>query len=144
MLPEGLHFFLSHDAHTIAILGTGRSDGTNGIFPSLAPREVTIPYVVYSQIVGSSPANTLQGRNQFQEARYRFRCYAADYKTAKRLAEAVKLALDGVQTDLNDGSRLENSLFILEADTVEPQLRGTVYGTHVDFIFHYIDATVNP
>jgi hypothetical protein len=144
MLPEGLYYLLSHDSNVLALVGTSRSDNTTGIFPSLAPREVTLPYVVFGQIVGGSPANSFDGRNQFQEARYRFRCYAADYKTAKRLAEAVKLALDGLLTTLNDGTRVEGAQYILEADQVEPALRGTIYGTNVDFMIRYVDLTTVP
>jgi len=144
MLPEGLHFLLANDTNVKAIVGVSRSDGTSGVFPSLAPREVTIPYVVFNQIVGSSPANSLDGRNIYQEVRYRFRCYAADYKTAKRLAEAVKLALDGLLATLNDGTPVQGADFIMEADSVEPALRGTIYGTNVDFAIRHIDLTVTP
>jgi hypothetical protein len=143
MLPEGIHYLLSHDTTIKGIVGSPRSDGTSGIFPVLAPREVTVPYIVFSQIT-AFPNITLEGNNQYQEARYRFRCYAADYKTAKRLAEALKLLLGGLLATLQDGTEVQGIWLVLEADTVEAMLRGTIFGVHVDFMIHFVDQTISP
>lgn len=142
MLEEGFERLLTADAGVKALLGSARSDGTNGMFANLAPKEVTIPYIVYEKLSGD-PNETLEGLNKFQTARFRFKCYAADYPTAVKLAHKVRMALGGFAGTLADvdATPLQNALPIFESDLPEEfALRATIWGRVIDFEFCFVDT----
>jgi hypothetical protein len=131
MLLEGIYARLAADAGLVA-LGAG-------VFPSLAPKESSLPFVVYSQ-VGGATVNSLDGANRLQSARLRFSCYGTSYSAAKKLAAAVKASLNGLVVTLSDGSKVEGCWLEFEADDSEADLQGTVFSSHVDFSLMFVDV----
>lgn len=143
MLEEGLVALLAGNAGVSTLLGTHRSDGTNGIFALEALKDVTVPYIVYEQ-VSSDPNETMEGLNKFQGARYRFKCYAADYPTAARLCHAVRMCLGGFIGTLadKDSTPVQYCTPVFEgALPVEASLRATILGRAIDFALLFVDTT---
>lgn len=146
MLVEGLQTLLSADATMQTLLGTPatRSDETTGLFPSIAmaSSDLTMPYIVYQQISGEGDVVSMQGTNALQVARWRFSCYGNTYKQAKVLAKTLKLLLISVNGALPGAAtktQLQGSWFRLEADDIEPIPHGTIFATHLDFEFRFVD-----
>src|SRR5260370_13464308 len=96
MFAEGLVAFLAADSGVNGILGTpaSRGDKTNGVFPNIAIKEATMPYIVYLHI-SARPVISFAGPNRLTYARWLLSCYGAPYGTAKTLAEKIKRALNG-------------------------------------------------
>lgn len=137
IFQDGLQEFLAAQPLLTALLGTSRGDKTDGIFPMLALRQATLPYLVYQRITGA-PVLSLQGANQLQDSRFRFSCYAASQRGAVQLAEALKFVLATWTGTLPNGIAVQNVMQLLEADDVESIPNGTVYAVHLDFSFQYL------
>jgi Protein of unknown function (DUF3168) len=131
MLLEGVYQRLSTDAGVTAIAG-------DRVYPGLAEKEAALPYCVYTQ-VGASPVTSFDGNNRLQDARVRFSCYAAEYKASKQLANAIKNSLAGLAATLSDGTEVQGAWLEFEGDNVERDTEGTIFGSHVDFVFHFVD-----
>jgi|SRR5579859_107698 len=146
MFAEGLVAFLAADSGVSGILGTpaSRGDKTNGVFPNIAIKEATMPYIVYLQI-SARPVISFAGPNRLTYARWRLSCYGASYGSAKTLAQKVKRALNGFQgpwTDSSPSVTYVGSTWLLsESDTAEPIPHGTIWAVHVDFEFWFNDNT---
>lgn len=142
MLEEGLEKLITADAGVKALLGSNRSDGTNGLFANLAVKQPTIPYIVYEKL--SNEFNeSLEGLNKFQISRFRYKCYAADYPTAVKLSHKLLLALGGFAGTLADADAtpLQNAQPIFYADLPpEASLRATIWGRVIDFEFCFVDT----
>jgi hypothetical protein len=138
LFEDGLFTFLSSDSGVQALVGTARGDGTKGVFPTLAPDAATLPYCVYVQ-VSAEPVLAFEGVNRFQYSRYRFSCYGATFKSAKQLARAIVSALNGFLGTWSNGIQIQGSYLELEAHNAEAVPHGTIYSTHVDFRFCWVD-----
>jgi hypothetical protein len=138
MFQDGLQSFLTAQPLITALLGTSRSDLTKGVFPMLAVRQATLPYLVY-QRVGGKPAYSYQGANRWQDARFRFSCYAASQRGSVLLAEAIKLVFAMWTGTLPDGTPVQNVMLELEADDAESIPNGTIFAVHLDYSFQYLD-----
>ncbi len=136
MFVEGLVSLLANDAGVKPLLQPSppRKDGTNGVFPNVAPDEVNLPYIVYTQVHRENILS-YQGVNRLQFLRFQISCYAANYKASKTLAMKARLLLDGFVGTLSDGSLLEQTIPQSEHDAPEAVFKGTVYGTHLDYLF---------
>ena len=141
MLVEGLVAYLPTVAQLAAGLNMPRSDGTTPIWPGIAPDEALMPYITFVQ-VGRATILSYDGINRLQQAKFRFSCYAASYRSAKYLAEYLKGALDGLVMLLPDGTPLESTEAGTEADDIETDMKATVYSTHLDYTFVYVDVNV--
>ena len=142
MLVQGIHYVLSHDTGVKALVGTPatRTDGTEGMWPVFAPDSCNVPYIVYSQISGEPTTTSFEGTNRLQTARWRFSCYGANYKSAKLLQKAVKMALISLLGVLPAGNAEVRGAWVsLEADEAESLPHGTLYTCHIDFEFLYYD-----
>lgn len=75
------------------------------IYPNLLPAEATLPAIVY-QRVSTTPEYYLTGSANLDHTRIQVSSWAKTYRTAKQLATAVRLALEGagflVVMDLDD------------------------------------------
>ena len=139
MLLAGVYQLLSTNAGMVAALNIGsRSDGTTGIFPGLAAKDATLPYVVMTQ-VGAEAVTSLGGINRLQFARLRFSCHAMSYLGAKTIARSIKSALNGLLMTLSDGSRVEGAELVMEIDSVAESLQANVFSTHIDFYVCFVD-----
>ena len=127
---EGIYQRISTDSGIVA--------AGAGVYPSLAPKESELPYVVYTQ-VGGGNVSSFDGPNRLQPARVRFSCYAASYGAAKNLAAAVKTSLSGLLVTLSEGTKVQGSWVEFEADDAEADLQGTVFACHVDISFMFVD-----
>lgn len=141
MLIEGIQTYLAADAGMQAQLGTpgARSDKTNGIFPTLAPSQVPMPYVVAQQVSGNPLQESMQGTGRLQTNRWRFSCYGSTYRNAKLLAQALRNALLSMNGALSGSVEIHGAWLKLEADDAEPIPHGTIYATHCDFEFNFMD-----
>jgi hypothetical protein len=139
MLLAGVYQLLSTNAGMVAALNVGsRSDGTTGVFPGLAPKEASLPYVVVGQL-GAESVTSFSGVNRLQWARLRFGCHAMSYLGAKTIARSIKAALNGLLMTLSDGSRVEGAEVVMELDSVEESLQANVFSTHIDFYVCFVD-----
>jgi hypothetical protein len=130
-LLEGIYARLAADAGIIAL--------SAGVYPALAPKESSLPFVVYSQ-VGGATVSSLDGANRLQSARLRFSCYGTAYADAKKLSAAVKSSLNGLAVTLSDGTKVEGCWLEFETDDSEADLQGTVFASHVDFNLMFVDV----
>lgn len=138
MFQVGLFEFVTSQPTITAILGATRTDNTTGFFYMIGISQAQLPYMVYQRISGA-PSRTMLGANAYQYSRWRFSCYAASQLQAAQLAEALKLVFAAWIGMLPDGTVVENVVQEFEADDIETALRGTIYATHVDFTFNYVD-----
>jgi hypothetical protein len=145
MIVESLQAALAADAGCQVLLGTPatRSDRTNGIFPVQAPDAVPMPYLVLSQVSGEPQTIAFEGTNALQQNRWRFSCYGSTYKNAKTLAKSVKFALLALNGQQTGSAFVMGSWLKLEADDAEPITRGTLWSTHLDFDFHFVDGDIS-
>ncbi len=141
MLVQGLFNLMLTNAGIQAVVGkpTQRSDGAPGIFPLLAPKEVTVPYVVYQQIDGK-PITSLAGPNATQHAVFLVMCFAADYPTLKLLAKAVKSLFNGFTGTLSDTSIVRSCFTYDRGDDMNADLKGTIYKTRIDVEMVFTDT----
>ncbi len=140
MFQEGLFAFLKNQSSITAILGTSRGDNSTGIFPVLAPPETTLPYITFMRISGYQPS-TLQGGNALQIARFRFSLYGASQKQATQLAKALKDLFAGWTGTFSDGTVVQNVLYEFEMDDTESVPHGTIFASHVDYSFSYVEPS---
>jgi hypothetical protein len=92
-----------------------------------------LPAVVYSQIGGRRP-QTMDGTGGLNDGRYQFSCQALDYKTAKQLSQAVRLALENLAGLIGTTVTLGTQL-ITERDTYDSV--GLKFMCDIDFhIWH--------
>lgn len=141
MFQEGLFAYLSGQTSLTTLLGTSRSDKTNGIFPIQALSNAVLPYIVYQQVSGAPVYTLVEGANKFTMARFRLSVYASSQKDATVLSVVLRNLLKnfvGTFTDL-DATVVENTMLELEADDAESVPHGTIYARHQDYSFHYID-----
>lgn len=138
MLLAGIYSLLTADAGMQAVLGTSRADGTTGVFPGLAEKQVALPCCVMTQI-SQKPVTSFGGVNRLQFARLRFSNYAASFLAAKTLAQAVKNALNGLRTTLNEGTEVQFVELVTEFDGVEAALQGNEFATFTDFNVCFVD-----
>jgi hypothetical protein len=134
VLVDALQALLTTDPGTVGYLGTpsGRSDSTNGVFPTQAPDSPTMPYIVYSQNDGNPLAENMTGTPPLRQARFMFSCYGSTYKSAKKLAMAVKtVMLAALPTTLpsTQGVWLRR-----ESDDKIPIGKGTMFVTDLTFL----------
>jgi Protein of unknown function (DUF3168) len=120
LIADGIFQLLSDNAALSALLAPSgsRSDGTSGVFSIIGPKEVNLPYVVFQQI-SLVPVISFDGVNELQEGLWQFSCYAASYKTARLVADAVANVLNGFLGVLADGTLVEGVYPEAERDSFE-------------------------
>ena len=125
-----------------ALVGTPatRSDGAPGIFPLLAPKQVTLPYLVYFQRSGQLVTCLPAGTNSEQDAVFFIWCFAADYPTIKTLSKAVWNLFNGFTGTLSDGSTIRTCFARYMPDDMNKNLAGTIYGTCVKLEIIFTDS----
>ena len=142
MLVEALQTKLTTDPGMIALLGTKaqRPDSKNGVFPVLAPDQPSMPYVVVDQVSGSPDDELFSGTGPLVGERWRLSCSGTTYKNAKTLAKYVKkLLLGWYGPQTADQVFIQSVAWVMEADDAETMMKGTLFTTHLDFNFVYID-----
>jgi hypothetical protein len=143
MLIEALQNVLAADAGMQSFLGipATRPDSANGIFPTQAPDAPSMPYLVLSQISGAPMETSLQGTGRLTSERWRFSCCATTYKGAKQFAKYLRsfvISLYGQQPVGN--ADIGGAWVKMEADDTENLGKGTMWQTHVDVEFQYVDG----
>ena len=143
MLIESLQALLAGDSGMQSYLGTvtSRTDGTTGIFPSQAPDQVPMPYLVLRQVGGQPLQESLQGTGCLTEERWRFTCAGTTYKNAKKFAKYVRgFVLSAVYGNQEVGSCFIQGCWCrMEVDDREALGKGTMFCTHLDFEILYQD-----
>lgn len=142
MLVEALSTYLAADSGLQSQLGVPTARGGNtGIFPVIAPDQSVVPYLVMQQISGDPLQVSMQGTGRLQTERWRFSCHGSTYKQAKKLAKQLSVTLEAFNGEQAAPGNcvIQGAWKKLEADDAEPIPHGTLYTTHVDFEFNYID-----
>jgi hypothetical protein len=142
MLVEALQNVLTTAAPVTALVGTAatRTDGTNGVFPTQAIDQPTMPYIVVSQSNGEPLQTSMAGTGRLTSERWSIACYGTTYGRAKRLAKTVRqvlLSLDGQQAG---NAFVCGAWCRLESDTADALAKGTLFSTTVTFDFLYQDG----
>jgi hypothetical protein len=142
MFAELLYQILVNEPTLQALIGTPgtRSDKTTGIFPTQASvEEPNLPFIAYIQIFGHGES-VYEGVDRLVYARYRLACWGSTAKQAKKLANQVRLRLDGIRGSLpGTDAIIRTCLWVTETDTTDDLPHGTMYGTHQDYDFVYED-----
>lgn len=73
-------------------------------FPVVADAKSALPLLIYRR-VSTEPNTALDGIRPTDSARIQVDCVAATYQAAKALADAVRTAIGGYQTQENGGFR---------------------------------------
>jgi hypothetical protein len=147
MFAEAIQSVLTTDAGMIALLGTPstRPDSTNGCFPVQAIEQPTMPYLVVSQVSGVPTAGEMMaGIGALTTERWRFSCSGTTYLKAKKFAKYARrflLSLYGPQTAAK--ITVQSVDCLMEADDSESLGKGTLFTTHFDIEFVYLDSDVN-
>lgn len=81
-------------AHLLADAGVSGIVGTR-VYAELRPQKSVLPAIVYTR-VGSTHENTLDGPSPFVTVRMQVDCWSSTYGGSKTLADAVRVALNGV------------------------------------------------
>jgi hypothetical protein len=142
MLIEALQNLLAGDPGMQGFLGlpSARKDSTNGIFPTQAIEQPNMPYVVLSQVSGVPLQTSMAGTGRLMSERWRFEFCGTTYKSAKKFAKYGQSFLLGVFGQNTAGNCwIQGAWKKLEADTNENLGKGTLYSTHIDVEFEYID-----
>lgn len=146
MLVEALQDVLTTDPGMVTLLGTPatRPDSTNGVFPTQAIDQPTMPYVVLSQVSGVPTAGELmKGTGPLTTERWRLSCHGTTYFRAKKFAKYVRRFLLSLFGPNAAGKCIvQGAACLMEADFSENLGKGTEYSTHIDFEFVYIDQDV--
>ena len=111
-------------------LKTAASGASNRIYATIAPQDVTAPYVVFTQISSNDIASH-DGYASLMQSRYQIACYATTAKAAQDLADSV---VDG----LRDWTSVQASFKDGVVDGFEPNVgpNGESYfNVMVDFLF---------
>lgn len=87
MIEQRIVGLLAADATIAAAVG-------QRIGPVILRQETALPSLVYRRL-GSEPEYTLAGRAGWRTVTVQVVCWSLDYGEARRLAEAVRKALDG-------------------------------------------------
>ena len=90
-LATDLHGYMTRRVELGELIG-GR------VFVSSVPAGVSMPYIVLTQLSLASDSNMAAASGLYQ-ATYQIDCYADTVADADAIADAVRLALDGYQTD---------------------------------------------
>jgi Protein of unknown function (DUF3168) len=147
MLVEGLAALLATNNGVKQYLipgGVSRTDKTTGVFPGFAPKEVSVPYIVYAQASGDQD-RTMQGSSALQQASFQLELYAASYYTAKKLAQAVKALLAGYTGTLTDTDQttVEGIWLTHEGDIFEEIPHGILYGVALTHDVLFLDPSTS-
>jgi len=140
MFVEALQYLLTTDVGMVALLGTPakRPDSTNGVFPTQAPDQPTMPYVVVSEVSGAPLFTTMDGDGNLSGDRWRISCYGSTYKNAKDLAKYAQIFLKKVLGPQTAGNVvIQGAYKKMEVDDSISLGRGTLFSTHIDFSFVY-------
>ena len=140
MIVEALQYILTTDPGMIAFLGTptSRPDSTNGVFPVMALDQVSMPYIVVSEVTGAPLFMTYAGDGNLSGERWRISCYGTTYLNAKKLAKYVARFLKKLLGPQPAGNIIiAVATKVMEADDAISIGKGTLFSTHVDFKFVY-------
>jgi len=145
MLVESLQQIITGDSGIQSLIGTPstRADSANGVWPTMAPDQPAVPYVIMQQVGQSSESETFDGTGALQSARWRFSCYGSTYKQTKELAKKLRLLLIGLDGTQSGSVEIHGAWSELEADTAESLGRGTLFSTHIEMRFVYVDSYVS-
>jgi len=134
-LATDLHGYLSRRRDIVDVV-----DGS--MFVTSVPPGISMPYVVM-EMNGLDSDQTMSSASGLYTASYQITCYAEDVGTAERVADAIRLALDGYQTD-------DFPTVTLDAIQLDDDRMDTIYGrpgeldyTHqrtLDFTIWYRDT----
>jgi hypothetical protein len=142
MLIEALQSVLTSEPSITALLSTPslRPDSTNGVFPTQAPDQPSMPYIVLSQASGEPLSVTMDGTGPLTTEKWRISCYSTTYKNAKVLAKTVRVFLLSLLGEQTGDVLVQGAFCDMEADDAEPLGKGTMFLTVLDFTFNYIDC----
>jgi len=134
-LATDLHGYLTRRRELGAVVG-GR------LFVASVPVGVSMPYIVMQQ-VGLTSDPYLAGASGLYSASYQLDCYATTVETADRMANELRLALDGYQTDDFPTVALEG--VTLEGDRMDvsydrPGEQNYTHRRTLDFTLWYRDT----
>jgi hypothetical protein len=139
MLEKGLRDLLINDVNVGPMVGGTASPFAPGqrVRPMLLPEGTTFPAIVY-QVVATNPLTSMDGVNALQMKRMQIDCYGQNAVSAKTLAQAVHLALDGFRGVLSEGTLVQSCLPNQDVDEFEfdPQ----VYRVACDFNIRFIES----
>lgn len=107
LIEEALTAYLKADPGVSAIVGTR-------IYPRKMPQAGQMPALVYTRIVGLHE-KSLTGSSGLAQASYQLDCNALDYATTRRLAEALRMALD-CQLGVWSGIQVQTSMITGDFD----------------------------
>lgn len=134
MIANAVYSLLSGDAGVTAIASTR-------IYPNVAPQEAASPYAVY-QVISADHQEVLGGSAGFSRTLVQVTCWSTSYDTARSLAEACRLALQGyhgtaASIDV-DGVNLVGDRDVYEASR-SAQEPGW-HGAQMDYAFWHAEA----
>jgi hypothetical protein len=100
-----------------------------------------MPYLVLSQISGEPLEVAFTGTGRLTQERWRFSCCATTYKGAKKFAKYVRAFVISLYGVMPAGAcEIRGAWIKMEADDTENLGKGTMWQTHVDVEFNYIDG----
>lgn len=131
MIESAIYSLLSNDPGIAALI-------QGGIWPVLMPEQVDYPAISYF-CVDSPSVQTLLEASGLAHPRFQVNAWANDYTASKRVIEAVRLALDGINSmtisTASGAVQVRGIRWEDERDTYEHETR--TFRTMRDFIVWY-------
>lgn len=109
-IEQCLHAYLYNDA-TLFELVSGQ------FYPLEAPPQKTYPYLVY-QRTGGPRIGTMGGATGMAQANITIACWARTYSSAKAVAQALRLALNGLGKSTTFGGTYLGVSYVTTLDAV--------------------------
>ncbi|RPI63876.1 MAG: DUF3168 domain-containing protein [Planctomycetaceae bacterium] len=106
---------------------------SNRVYPNVLPQGVTYPAISF-QIISETPEYSHEGDSNLNLARVQFDCYATTQTGVRAVADALRSALTGLRTTV-DNVRIGSSFLVNTLSNYEDALR--VYRMTRDFMMTY-------
>jgi hypothetical protein len=112
------------------------------LYPVAAPARVMTPYATYARVSAVRARDTL-GPSKLVSARFQVDIYADAYSTARAVANAIRVRLDGYRGTIarSDWScRIEGISLVTDQDLHEPEIEPQpLFRVSQDYLIHHIE-----
>lgn len=136
LIEEAIFAHLSADAGVSAAV-------SDRVYPVELPRPPLYPAIVYHRI--SAPReHTHDGSAKFASPRFQFDCLAGTFLEARRIQEAVRVALDGFKGTMGGVGGVEVHGAFVEDDRSDLETGADdelgVYSMSIDVVIEHVEA----
>jgi len=98
------------------------------VFGSKAPKDSTLPMIVWTVVLTDDSSTHMQGASGFRKKRFQFDSYARKYVDSVKTSDAIRAALEQFAGTLPDGSACNGCIIVRDMDfPYEPGSSGYIH-----------------